>query len=111
MKFAYAVRRGMKLSGSIFASFVKSSVKMRLYSWNSHGEKGAIEMAASDWRSVDKWLPEKRDVLCYSDDKVMEVARYSTIGHGGGVNFIDSTTGRPTSGRVTHWMPLPEPPK
>lgn len=61
-------------------------------------------MKQSEWISVEDRLPEMyEDVLCYAD------------GHSFYVDFICSDgkwcDDESYTNRVTHWMPLPEPPK
>lgn len=61
------------------------------------------------WISVEKRLPNAMDwVLCAHADGFIEVLRYDHI-----MDDWDTTVNNRCRSResVTHWMPLPEPPK
>ena len=61
-----------------------------------------------DWISVkDKFPEERRDVLCIFQDKERHRRRIE-------ISWVDSARCflfEDIYGQVTHWMPLPEPPK
>lgn len=68
------------------------------------------EHRKQEWISVKEGLPERRtNVLCYyqyepeSPNVICENTYYGRK-HGGGLWLSDGS-------KVTHWMPLPEPPK
>ena len=67
------------------------------------------EPVKQEWISVNDRLPEKMEwVLCACRGNIIEVLRYDHI-------MDDWDTTMPNRGYfknfVTHWMPLPEPPK
>lgn len=69
-----------------------------------------IEIAKHQWISVNDRLPEKNGrYLCrYEQEVYEEVCRCTGFG------MFDSDIGEKGGwlvGKVTHWMPLPEPPK
>ena len=71
----------------------------------------------SDWISVDDFLPEpEKDVLCYCVRGIsygMTVAGrfYKSLSDEDGITWMSFETEDVTKYEVTHWMPLPEPPK
>ena len=63
----------------------------------------------SEWISVDDRLPsEDVPVICYSNDIVTgwQVVLFVSDSF-----WMESSTGAPYPAIVTHWMPLPAPPK
>ena len=65
---------------------------------------------ATKWIPVTERLPEDMDwVLCASIDGVVHILRYDYITDDWDVFGRQNTCYR--TGFVTHWMPLPEPPK
>ena len=71
----------------------------------------------SQWISVDDFLPEpEKDVLCYCVRGIshgMTVAGrfYKSLSDEDGITWMSFETEDVTKYEVTHWMPLPEPPK
>jgi hypothetical protein len=62
----------------------------------------------SEWISVKDRLPENgQRVLCYN--KYMYVKDYDCVFYDGDFNWTGSRIGQIEG--VTHWMPLPKPPK
>ena len=63
----------------------------------------------SEWISVDELLPEKSEdnILVYFDDGEFTVGEFEKGPNGTGEwhYFCEFT------GEITHWMPLPDPPK
>lgn len=62
----------------------------------------------SDWISVEDELPKKATwsqdwVLCYTEEGGTVIGKYD-----GGEVFLDEYFDQ---GMITHWMPLPAPPK
>lgn len=80
--------------------------------WPDYLEMDPMEEPSSpprfgQWSSISRWHPaDDQMVLCYYDDGFMAVATYLS---GGFVSDSDEYALKPV--RVTHWMPLPEPPK
>ena len=73
--------------------------------------KDALEaLTANKWVSVEERLPDiDAEVLIYTDEGLYDVAQYS-----GGERFWTLERNPVcwvTASGVTHWMPLPEPPK
>lgn len=72
----------------------------------------ALAKAKSEWISVEDRLPERKQVvLCYRGDFRGDMMNtYVYLGSG---NWEDDYGYRGTSEHegITHWMPLPEPPK
>ena len=66
------------------------------------------ERVKQEWISVDERLPEhSQKVLVCDDRQNMVTAMYVTFDNGG----FDWCTSVRLVYEVTHWMPLPEPPK
>ena len=64
---------------------------------------------ASKWIPVSERLPEQHSsVIVYRKTKRFSMLHYSNAL---GFHFYDSEWGDVTVDDVTHWMPLPEPPK
>lgn len=62
-----------------------------------------------DWINVKDRMPERdKKVLCYCYDKYMDVMEY-WYDEDGKPNFFNPPA--PPVDCVTHWMPLPPPPK
>lgn len=62
---------------------------------------------ARGWISVDERLPdEDANVLVYFEDRTIMTAHFL----GCNIGWVPDNTGM-SLGKVTHWMPLPEPPK
>lgn len=63
----------------------------------------------AEWISVKERLPEEKKAhyLCYLDDDSIAVCYWSNIS----INGIRWEWHNPNWKEVTHWMPLPEPPK
>lgn len=61
----------------------------------------------SDWISVDDRLPkEKQDVLAYRG-RIQDCVTVTSLGE----DWMYVTGEWVPEGWITHWMPLPEPPK
>ena len=66
----------------------------------------------SEWISVKDRLPlYKQCILAYLDTEIITEAVYRGEYEKGVRIFRIELTREDTSERVTHWMPLPEPPK
>ena len=62
-----------------------------------------------EWISVDEKLPEKEiKLILYSENKYGTVQGYNTFTPDG-IRWYDMFGN--SAGRVTHWMPWPEPPE
>lgn len=72
------------------------------------GMERGIEISSPTWIPVTERLPEKDGtfITAYSKGGVSQ-NWYMTFHHGGGKWYQNSED----TGEVTHWMPLPEPPK
>lgn len=67
-----------------------------------------LEAQVPKWISVEERLPDDdRDVLVCVNGNTIDTG-YCTFGHGGNRYW---TTYAAIRNNVTHWMPLPEPPK
>ena len=66
-------------------------------------------VTVQEWISVEDRLPEKYgSAIVYRKSKLFSMLRYSPAL---GWHFYDSEWGDVTVDDVTHWMPLPQPPK
>lgn len=82
-------------------------------------EAGVMQKPAGKWISVDEQLPElNTGVLCWVELVDLDGDKYNTISTGqrfinytGKAVFVPSISGFIKGSRVTHWMPLPEPPE
>lgn len=60
-----------------------------------------------EWISVEDRLPETRkDVLCFFQDKKEKISRIDISW----INCVQCFLYEDIYGKVTHWMPLPDPP-
>jgi hypothetical protein len=74
-----------------------------------HGYEKGYAAGKPKWIPVTDRLPEKyTSAIVYRKDKYFYMLRYSPAL---GWHFYDSEWGDVTVDDVTHWMPLPEPPK
>lgn len=102
---------------------VEKALSMPVYEGKSITEWAAIGMKAQRWISVKDRLPEKRGfylVYCYMhSNKVVGFAPvledvdmfdFAGVKESGWYEY-DGETGYYEFMGVTHWMPLPEPPK
>lgn len=79
--------------------------QMRRYAKNAYKEGYRKQ---SEWISVDERLPEDGEtVLTISCEAEMEVCFYETAWKG----VFQQCSGLIKIYNITHWMPLPEPPK
>jgi hypothetical protein len=61
-----------------------------------------------NWISVKDRLPENgQRVICYN--RFIEIKNYDSVFYDGDIHWTGAPIGELTG--VTHWMPLPEPPK
>ena len=79
--------------------------------------RGSSEGIMSEWISVDEWLPEEgREVLCMISCDIHKPPTSYLLCElkQPGSSFYETWNNEPTSDfewYVTHWQPLPEPPK
>lgn len=80
--------------------------------WDGHTEDDVTrllslpEMRPMKWISVAERLPKERErVLCFCRANIIDVLRYDTA------EWYHDPTHSYMFGFVTHWMPMPEPPK
>ena len=94
-------RKWNKIVGCIMASFMDSATKTELIDF----VRGA-EQLQSKWIPVTERLPEElENVLAYTD-----VGSFAETAHWTGHRWEKTWDFEVLYG-VTHWMPLPEPPK
>lgn len=112
---------GNCLSIGGFCTSVNDSICEALHNSYKHGKFDAIcpqkELRQMEWISVNDRLPERRDfvlVAClFVPESRYEVPRIAELRRSG-MWYSDDGCGIPLQARgikVTHWMPLPEPPK
>ena len=98
----YAIEQGYTDLFLIDEDFVKTAIKNEVR--RRRGESLPEPNRKQEWISVDKRLPDKEGVyLVYTYKGYMKISKYSGWGIDDEASFDDFF--------VTHWMPLPEPPK
>ena len=74
-----------------------------------------LRMQKPRWISIEEWLPEKAKEVywCFTDAGAMCECRWTNdrFGMGASENWGWNIMDVPQYQQVTHWMPLPKPPK